>query len=159
MDFRDRLQRATARGASARAEKVFADAADALSEEEFKRRHSAARLTLVEHFETRLKELADSLPGFRVEAVMDERGWGAAAVRDDALAVRGKRQSLFSRLLLAVSPYNEFHVIDVSAKGAIRNKETFSRNHYQPIAEANLDAFRELVDRWLLDYAEQYTAS
>jgi hypothetical protein len=159
MDFRERLQRATSRGESARAEKAFADAADALSEEEFKRRHSSARLAMIEHFDSRLKQLADGLPGFRVESVMDERGWGAAAVRDDALAVRGKRQNLFSRLLLTVSPYNEFHVVDVSAKGAVRNKESFSRNHYQPIAEADLDAFRELVDRWVLDYAELYTAS
>ena len=50
-------------------------------------------------------------------------------------------------------------MLDISAKGAVRNKENFSRNHYQLLKDADLDAFRNLVEQWTLDYAEQYAAS
>ena len=159
MDFRERLQRATQRGHSARAEKELEAAAEAMSEEEQKRRHSRHRLTLTDHIETRLKELADSLPGFRFETVVDERGWGAGLARDDLVVVGKRRENLYSRLQILVSSFNEFHVVDASAKGAIRNKENFSRTHYQPIAEFDEAAFKELIDRWVLDYAEAFAAA
>ncbi|TWT46641.1 hypothetical protein [Botrimarina hoheduenensis] len=156
MDFRDRLRQATQKGASARAEKAFSDAADAASEEEQRRRHSQHRLALTDHIEERLQELADGLPGFKVEAVMSERGWGAAASRDDAGRSGRQRDNLYSRLELLVSSFNEFQVVDIAAKGAIRNKETFSRTHYQAIAEFDEQEFKSLIDRWVLDYAGQY---
>ena len=143
-------------GAHARAEKAFEEAAEALSEEEQKRRHSGYRLQLTEHIEMRLKELTDSLPGFRFETVVEESGWGGAVTRDDFASGRGKRENLFSRLRIVVSSFNEFHVVDLSAKGTVRNKENFSRNHYQAIADFDPDMFKELIDRWVLDYAEQY---
>lgn len=158
MDFSERLKRATQRGHSTRAEKELAAAADAMSEEEQRRRHSQARLSLTEHIETRLKELADNLPGFKFENVVEERGWGSALSRDDLVMARGKRQNLYSRLQLLVGSFNEFHVVDVTAKGAVRNKEGFSRTHHKPIAEFDEDDFKELIDRWVLDYAEQYAA-
>ena len=156
MDFSERLKRATQRGASARAEKAFEEAAEAMSEEEQKRLHSSHRLALTDHIETRLKELADNLPGFLLETIVEESGWGAAISRDDLQMQRGKRENLFSRLRIVVSPFNEFHVVDAAAKGAIRNKENFTRNHYQTIAEFDSAGFKELIDRWVLDYAEQY---
>ena len=159
MDFSERLKKATQRGASARAEKAFAEAAEALSEEEQKRLHSQHRLTLTDHIESRLKELSENLPGFRQETIVDDRGWGAGISRDDLQIGRGKRDNLFSRLQLVVSSFNEFHVIDVSAKGTIQNKENFSRNHYQNIAEFDPAVFKDLIDRWVLDYAEQYAGA
>jgi hypothetical protein len=50
-------------------------------------------------------------------------------------------------------------VIDVVAKGTIRNKEVFSRNFYQQLNEVDLDRFHELVEQWVLEYAELYAAA
>jgi hypothetical protein len=160
MDFRERLQKAAKRGASARASREFEQAAEALSEEECKRRHSRLRLQMVDHIEKCLAQLADNFPGFRTETIVDERGWGSAVARDDlALARRGsKRENLFSRLQVVVSPYNEFKVLDVTAKGAVQNKETFARGHHQPLADVDEDQFRELIEQWVLEYAEMYAA-
>lgn len=156
MDFRERLQKAASRGARQRANREFAEAAEALSEEECKRRHSALRLALNEHIDGCLHQLADNFPGFEVKAVMDERGWGAAASRDDVAVASRRRDNLFSRIQVLVSPYNEFKVLDVSAKGTVNNKEVFSRHHYQPLSDADEDQFRELIELWVLDYAEMY---
>ncbi len=159
MDFNERLKRATQRGTSARADKVFSDAAEALSEEAQKRLHSQHRHALTEHIEKRLGDLVENLPGFRMEAVVGERGWGTEISRDDLSLGRGKRQNLFSRLQILVGPFSKYHVMDITAKGAIRNKECFSRNHFQPIEEFDPESFEELVDRWVLDYAEQYAGT
>ena len=159
MDFRERLQRATQRGSQARDAKARDEAAKALSEEECRRLHSDYRLKLTDHIETCLKQLAENFPGFHYEAVMSERGWGGAIRRDDLAIIGGRRDNLFSRLELVVSPHNQYHVIDVNAKGAVRNKENFTRNHYQLLKDADLDAFRNLIEQWTLDYAEQYAAS
>lgn len=159
MDFSERLKRATQRGHSARAEKEFEAAAEALSEEEQRRRHSQHRLTLTDHIEKRLRELADNVPGFKLETLVEERGWGAGLSRDDLVVAGKKRQNLYSRLQLLVGPFNEFHVVDVTAKGAIRNKENFHRTHHKPIAEFDAEEFEDLIDRWVLDYAEQYAGA
>jgi hypothetical protein len=159
MDFRERLQRATLRGQQARDERARAEAAKALSEEECRRLHSNYRLVLNEHIENCLKQLGDNFPGFRYEAVVSERGWGGAVRRDDFALAGGRRDSLFSRLEIVVSPHNQYHVLDINAKGAVRNKESFSRNHYQLLKDVDLDAFQHLVEQWTLDYAEQYAAS
>lgn len=159
MDFSERLKRATQRGESSRAEKAFAEAAEALTEEEQKRRHSKFRMELTEHIEQRLKELSDNLPGFKMETIVDDRGWGSGVSRDDLVMAGGKRQNLFSRLQITVSSFNEFHVVAAAAKGAVRNKEGFTRNHYQPIAEFDAEAFCGILDRWVLDYAEQYAGA
>lgn len=158
MDFSERLKRATQRGHSARAEKELEAAADAMSEEEQRRRHSQHRLLLTEHIEMRLKELAENLPGFKPETLVEERGWGTGLSRDDLFVSRGKRQNLYSRLQVLVGPFNEFHVVDISAKGAIRNKESFTRTFHKAITEFDATEFTDLVDRWVLDYAEQYAA-
>ena len=159
MDFNERLKRATQRGHSARAEKELEAAAEALSEEEQKRRHSRYRMTLTDHIESRLKELADSLPGFKFETLIEERGWGAGISRDDLVVSRGKRDNFYSRLQILVSSFNEFHVVDAAAKGAIRNRENFSRTHYQEIADFDEANFKDLIDRWVLDYAEAYAGA
>jgi hypothetical protein len=159
MEFRERLQKATERGKQARTAELRAAAAQAMSEEECRRRHSEYRLALSDHIERCLRELADNFPGFRLETLMDEWGWGAAANRDDVGIEDGRRVNLFSRLQVAVGPYNKYHVLDILAKGTVRNKETFSRNHYQRLAEVDLERFRELIEQWVLDYAEMYAAA
>lgn len=159
MDFRERLQQAAQRGAQARAEREFAEAAEALSEEECRRRHSQHRLELNEHIEKCVAQLADNFPGFRYETIVDEKGWGAGVSRDDLGIRAGKRNNFFSRLQIVVEPYNSYQVMAISAKGAVRNKETFTRNHYEAIADYRPEQFRELIELWVLDYAELYAAA
>ena len=159
MSFRDRLQRAAERGKQTRAAQLNEEAAKALSEEECRRRHSQYRLTLTEYIENCLREMSDNFPGFRLESVMDESGWGGVASRDDIRIADGRRATYFSRLKIVVSPYNTYHVLDISAKGTVRNKEVLSRNHYQRLADVDLESFRELIEQWVLDYAELYSAA
>ena len=159
MSFRERLQRATERGKQVREAQLNEAAAKALSEEECRRRHSQYRLELTDHIESVLKELADNFPGFRLETIMDESGWGAAASRDDIRISNGRRANVFSRLQLVVSPYNTYRVLDIAAKGTVRNKELLSRNHYQRLADVDLQSFHELIEQWVLDYAELYSAA
>jgi hypothetical protein len=159
MNFRERLQRATTRGLEARDEQARAEAAKLLSEEECRRLHSNNRAVLNDHIESCLKQLAENFPGFRYEAVISEKGWGGAVRRDDFGMSGGKRENLFSRLEVLVSPHNQYHVLEVLAKGAVRNKENFTRNHYQLLKDADIDAFRNLIEQWTLDYAEQYAAA
>ena len=159
MSFRERLQRATERGKQIRAAQLNEAAAKALSEEECRRRHSQYRLELTDHIEKLLSEMADNFPGFRMETVVDESGWGAAVSRDDFRMEGGKRGTFFSRLKLVVSPYNTYHVLDISAKGTVRNKEVLSRNHYQRLADVDLQSFRELLEQWVLDYVELFAAA
>ncbi len=159
MDFRERLQRASERGQRAKDAEARAAAAKALSEEECRRLHSSYRLTLSDHMEKCLHDLADNFPGFRVETVVDEAGWGSVAKRDDVVLPRRGSDNHFSRLQLVVGPYNKYHVIDVTAKGTVRNKEVFSRNHYQRLNETDLDRFLELIEQWVLDYAELFAAN
>jgi hypothetical protein len=90
---------------------------------------------------------------------MDESGWGSAVSRDDVAVGGGRRGDLFSRFKVVVSPYNRYHVLDISAKGTVRNKEVLTRNHYERLGEVDLENFRELVERWVLDYAELYSAA
>jgi hypothetical protein len=159
MNFRERLQRATERGKQIRAAQLNEAAAKALSEEECRRRHSQYRLELTDHIEKLLSEMTDNFPGFRMETVVDESGWGAAVSRDDFRMEGGKRGTFFSRLKLVVSPYNTYHVLDISAKGTVRNKEMLSRNHYQRLADVDLQSFRELLEQWVLDYVELFAAA
>jgi hypothetical protein len=159
MSFRERLQRAAERGKQTRAAQIDEAAAKALSEEECRRRHSQYRLTLTDHIEKTLGELADNFPGFRLETIMDESGWGASVNRDDLGMTAGRRNAFFSRLRIVVSPHNQYHVLDISAKGTVRNKEVLSRNHYQRLGEIDIETFRELIETWSLDYAELYAAS
>ena len=156
MDFKQRLQKAAERGVNVRDEQARQAAAKAMSEEECKRLHSKYRLELTEYIENCLKQLADQFPGFHFEPLVNERGWGAAASRDDVGVVDGRRDNFFSRIELLVASFNKYHIFDLSAKGAVRNRESFNRNHYQLLNEVDMDSFTELVDLWVLDYAEQF---
>jgi len=159
MEFRERLQKASDRGRQAREARLSEAAARAMSEEECRRLHSNYRLTLADYIEKYLRELADNFPGFRVESIVDETGWGNAVNRDDIAITNGRRQNVFSRLKVVVSPFNKYEVLEIVAKGTVRNKEAFSRNHYQRLADVDIECFRELIELWVLDYAEIYAAA
>lgn len=158
MDFKDRLERAIQRGQRSSDAEARARAEQATSEEEFRRLHSQFRLELSDHIEQCLRELARHFPGFRYETMVGDRGWGGAINRDDFSLVDGRRSNLFSRLELVVRPFTASHVLDLNAKGTIRNRELFSRAQYQRLTEVDLQLLTDAVDRWVLEYAELYSA-
>ncbi len=133
--------------------------AKALTEEELRRMHSACRLQLSEYIEQRIRQLPNFFPGFRTETLFGERGWGAACSRDDLRLVDGKRrENDYSRLEITVRPYASMPVLDLAAKGTIRNKEVFNRTYFEKLEEVDLDNFVELINVWILEYAELYAA-
>ena len=158
MDFHERLQKAIERGHRRGDEKARADAERAMSEEECKRLHSDYRLKLSEHIEQCVGQLPRHFPGFRVETLYGDRGWGAAAIRDDLTVESGRRVDHFSRLEMTVRPFSPLHVLELTAKGTIRNKELFNRTHFQRLTEVDLDDYESRIDNWTLEYAELFAS-
>jgi len=158
MDFDKRLQNAIDRG-KARADNLEREEREKqLNEEELKSLHSRYRLQLSDHIEECIGALPNHFPGFRYETIYGERGWGAACSRDDLNLKGGQRSTDYSRLEMTVRPFSNLHVLDLSAKGAIRNKEVFSRSHYERLTEADPQRFIEFIDLWVVEYAEMYAA-
>lgn len=158
MDFQKRLQDAIHRG-TGRAKDKKSDAADELTPEKLKNLHNKYRLELSSYIEGVLKQVVDQLPGFNIESLFGEKGWGAAIFRDDLLLTRKQRENHYSRLEIFVRPMNDYYLVDLASKATIRNRETWNRNIYHPIVDANLATLREQVDVWAVQYAEQYAAS
>ena len=158
MDFQERLEKAIQRGRRSQDAEERARAEQAGSEEELRRLHSQYRLALSEHIEQCLRQLPRHFPGFRFETLVGDRGWGGAVSRDDLSLGDGRRANLFSRLEVVVRPFSASRVLDLAAKGTIRNKELFNRAQYQVLADVDLATFSEQVDRWVLEYAELYAA-
>jgi hypothetical protein len=159
MEFDERLHRAIQRGKRRHEANAAEAQAKSLSEEELKRLHSQIRLALSEHIEHCLKRVISHFPGFELETMYGERGWGAACSRDDLRLDAGRRRSNhYSRLEVTVRPFSSFHVVDLQAKGTVRNKEVFSRRRFEPIADVDANEFQELIDAWILEYAELYAA-
>jgi hypothetical protein len=159
MDFDERLQRAVERGKRRQAAHAEEARARALSAEELKRLHSQIRLELSDHIEQCVKRLAAHFPGFQTEIIFGEKGWGAAGNRDDLRVTSGgRRENEFSRLEVTVRPFSSYHVVDLQAKGTVRNKEILTRRHYDAIVDAEPEHFKELIDAWVLEYAELYAA-
>lgn len=154
MDFEQRLQRAIDRGAMTREKKGQEAAARAMTEEEMKNLHTQCRLELSEHIEACLRKLSDHFLGFQLQTAVRD-GWGAKISRDEFSA--GK--TLFSMLEMAVRPYSSIHIVDLAAKGTIRNKEVFDRHHFQPLTEVDIDTFKTMIDQLVLEYAERYSAA
>ena len=158
-DFEKRLAKAIERGQRAGDERARAEAAQALSEKELRSLHSQYRLELSDHIERCLRRLPNHFPGFQFESVVTDRGWGAAVSRDDVdLRSRGRRNNFFSRIELLIRPISDYYVLDLAGKAAVRNKEIFARNHYQRLGEVDLESFTELIDIWVLEFAEKYSA-
>jgi hypothetical protein len=63
-----------------------------------------------------------------------------------------------SRLEILIRPASNYHVLDIAAKGTIRNKENFQRDHYAKLDEVDVQLFRQSIQQWAIDYAELYTA-
>jgi hypothetical protein len=159
MSFEDRLQKAIQRGQRRGKAKAREAAAQAMTEEELKRLHSQYRLQLSDHIEKCVERLPNVFPGFRYETIYGERGWGAACSRDDLRLVGGgRRANDYSRIELTVRPYSSLHVLELAAKGTVRNKEVFNRNRFEKLEETDPENFIELIDAWVLEYAEMYAA-
>ena len=150
-DFESRLQQAIQRGQRRQEQDLKAARAEALTEDELRRRHGHYRLQLSEHIE-------QHFPGFQYETIYGERGWGAACSRDDLRIEGGRRGSDYSRLEMTVRPYSSYHVLDLVAKGTIHNKEIFNRSHFEEIPQVNPTRFLELIDLWVLEFAELFAA-
>jgi hypothetical protein len=162
VNFDERLQRAIDRGTRTAQQRRGDEAAQALSEEQCKRLHSQYRLKLSEYVEKCLRRLPEHFPGFQYENVVSDRGWGGAVNRDDVDLARGRPKSssfVFSRLEMVVRPYSSGHILELAARGTIRNKEVYNRTNYQPLGEVDLQHFENLVDLWVLEYAELYAAN
>ena len=158
MNFDDRLREAIERGQKRGDTIANQAAAKAWTEEEFRRSHSQQRLRMSEQIEACVKRLPNYFPGFQYETMYGERGWGGACFRDDLVIVRGSRTTNYSRLEMTVRPYSASHVLDLAAKGTIRNREVFNRNYFEELATADEPKFRGLIDAWVLEYAELYAA-
>jgi hypothetical protein len=159
MDFDQRLEKAIERGHRRGENEALAEAARGLSEEEYRRLHSQYRLQMSEHIENCVRRLVHHFLGFQFETIYGERGWGAACKRDDVrIFGPGRRTNLYSRLELTVRPYSSLHVLELSAKGTVHNRELLTRQHYQPLDDLDPTAFFDLIDAWVLEYAEIYAA-
>jgi hypothetical protein len=155
MDFEERLKQAIERGHRRGEANIQAERQQQLSESEIRNRHNQIRLRLSDHIERSIRKIVDHFPGFQTEILYGDKGWGAAIVRDDAI---GKGRSVFSRLELYVRPLSSLGIVDVVAKGTIRNRELFSRNYYDEIGSTDVEHLEEMVDTWILEYAELYAA-
>ena len=159
MKFHQRLEKAIERGQRTNSVRAQAEVEKAITEKEIARLHSQYRIELSERIEEYLRQLADHFPGFRFETIVSDRGWGAAISRDDMLLEANRqRTNYYSRLQMLVRPANSYNVLDLAAKATIRNKELFNRSHYQRLTEVDLTSFTEMIDLWVLEYAELYAA-
>ena len=59
---------------------------------------------------------------------------------------------------MTIRPYSSLQVLELNAKGTIHNKELFSRQHYEQVVDADPATFIELIDTWVLEFAELYAA-
>ncbi len=159
-DFQQRLEKAITRGTRRSDAKAKEAREKALSQEELKRLHTQHRLQLSEQIEQCLGKLPSHFPGFQYETVYGERGWGAACQRDDVGVDRSRRRTNFySRIEVTVRPLSQAGVLELAGKATIRNKEVFNRTHYEKLAEVDPESFAELVDIWVLEFAELFAAT
>ena len=158
MDFDKRLERAIERGQRSRDAKSRETAEKAMNEQDLRNLHSKSRLELTEHIEKCLKGLSDHFPGFEYSTIIEESGWGSRVRRDDLGIKARKAENFYSRMEMVVRPFTATHIIELAAKGTIRNKEIFNRTHFQFLSEVDTDSFCELIDLWVLEFAEKYAA-
>ena len=159
MNFDERLERAIERGQQQRSAQDRERAERAMTEEECKNLHSKARLELSEHIEGCLRKLVEHFAGFDFESLVGTEGWGAKISRDDLAPGDGKPlNKYYSRLEMVVRPYSTGRIVELIVRGTIRNKEVLSRTHYHQLAQLDLNGFRDLVDLWVLEYAEKFSS-
>lgn len=159
MDFESRLQNAIQRGQKSKASAEHQRQLAEMTEEECKSLHSRCRLELSEHIERCLKQVADHFPAFDYQSVVSIDGWGAKINREDLEGSSSRTLAKrYSRLEMLIKPYTPTRILEMSARGTIRNKEVVSRNHFQFLAEVDLEGFRELISQWILEYVEKFSA-
>jgi hypothetical protein len=158
MDFEQRLQKAIERGNRRRQSEAHEARRRELTEQELKSLHTQYRLLLSEHIEACLKKLTNHFPGFQYETLYGDRGWGGACRRDDLEMSAGRRTTYFSRLEMTIRPYSSAGVVELHAKGTIRNRELFNRTHFEPTPDVDPQDFLDLIDLWVLEYAELYAS-
>src|SRR5688572_28580408 len=151
MNFDDRIRQAIERGHKLGDATAREAAARALTEEEYRRLHSQRRLALSDHMEACVKRLPNFFPGFQYETMYGDRGWGGACYREDLRLARGVRTNEYSRLEVTIRPYSTAHVLDLAARGTVRNREVFNRNFFEELEAASEPKFRDLIDIWVLE--------
>lgn len=159
MDFEDRLKKAVARGRQRGEQHSREQHKAQLTEEELKRLHTQYRLSLSEHIESCIAKIPQHFPGFQTETVYGDRGWGAACSRDDLRIAGGKRTNLFSRLEMTIRPFSSLHVVELTAKGTVHNREVFNRQYFQELPEIDDEEFIKRIDAWVLEFAELYASA
>lgn len=158
-EFDEQLKQAIQRGIQTNEARQREAAQQQLNAEDLKRRHTEFRLAISERIEKTLQSLVNQLPGFEYENIYGDRGWGGAVSRDELSISHGKRNNVYSRLEITVKPFTELGIVNMNAKGTIKNKEMFTRRHHDPVQEADMEQFLSMVDRWVLEYAQLYTAA
>jgi hypothetical protein len=157
-EFQSRLESAIKRGKKRAEHKASQQLAKQMSEEELRRLHTSYRLSLSDRIESTVNNVADHFPGFRIESLFGEVGWGAACYRDDLRIEAGRRHNQYSRLEMVIRPFSESQVLDLKGKATVMNRELFNRSHYVPVAEVDVEEFQQLIDAWAIEYAEVYAA-
>ncbi len=158
-EFEEQIKRAIERGQRMHDAREQQHKQERWTADQLRIRHNEFRLPLSDRIEEVLQALAQQLPGFEYENIYGDRGWGGALSRDELVIVQGRKNSVYSRLELTVKPLSEINVVNIAGKGTVRNREIFTRQHHQPIGEADLDEFLEVIDRWILEYAQLYSAT
>ncbi len=156
MDFQKRLERAINRGKQAADAEGREAAKAAQSEEDLRNLHGKLRLDLSEHIEECLRALTVQIAGFQFKTVVGTDGWGARIARDDRVRVGGKSESSYTRFEMVVRPFSDAQIVEVTAKGTVRNRETIKRSHYQFLNDADIDSLKNTIDLWVLEFAEEY---
>ena len=158
-DFDEQLRKAISRGRQMRENRKSVERVAQMSEDQLRIRHNEFRLAISERIEQTLGSLANQFPGFDYENIYGGKGWGGAVSRDELVISHGKRSNAYSRMEITVRPFSDVHVVDLAAKGTVRNRELLTRQHFRPIGETDVDEFLEMVDRWVIEYAQLYTAA
>jgi hypothetical protein len=158
MDFEKRLEKAIERGRQTRESEQRLREEREMTEEELKQLHTRYRLELSDHIESCLRKLADYFPGFQFQTLMGEDGWGARISRDDVNLASRSAGNLYSRFEMAVRPFSSVHIVELVAKGTINNKEVLNRNRFQFLKQADTQSFREMIDLWVLEFAEKFAS-
>lgn len=160
MDFEHRLNKAIKRGERLSSARADAEAEKKLNDQELWRLHGQYRLELSEYIEKCLRKLPRHFPGFELSTVMGDRGWGTAIRRDDLeVDSRRGRVNYFSHLEMVIRPVSEYFVLELAAKATVRNKEVFNRSHFERLAEVDVNSLVEMIDLWVLEFAERYAAA
>jgi hypothetical protein len=157
-DFESRLESAISRGQRHADVKATQQRKSELSADELRRLHTSCRLSLSDRIETAINRVADHFPGFQIESLFGEVGWGSACFRDDLRIISGQRTNQYSRLEMVIRPHTDLNVLDLKGKGTVMNRELFNRSHYVAVGEVEVEDFEQMIDVWAIEYAEVYAA-